>query len=66
NSDLHLPLEVPTLVVAGKDAGIRTNQHIKAAAKTPLSNLQLALLERMGCRVDSFGDSTGALRILSI
>ena len=66
NSDLHLPLEVPALVVAGKDTGVKTNQHVKAAPKTPLSNLQLALLDRMGCRVDAFGDSTGKLNVLGI
>ncbi len=66
NSDLHLPLEVPTLVVAGKDTGIRTDQHVRAAAKTPLANLQLALLDRMGCRVDAFGDSTGRLDVLAV
>jgi hypothetical protein len=66
NSDLHLPLEVPSMVIAGKHTGIRTNQHIKAVKGTPLTNLQLALLERMGCRVEKFGDSVGKLNILAI
>jgi len=66
NSDLHLPLEVPSLVIAGKATGIKTNQHIKVPKGTPLSNLQLALLDRVGCQVDSFGDSTGRLNVLGV
>lgn len=66
NSDLHLPLEVPSLVIAGKDTGIKTNQHIKVSKGTPLSNLQLALLDRVGCKIDSFGDSTGRLNVVGI
>ncbi len=50
--------------VAGKDTGIKTGRHMRMPRGTPLTNLQLALLQRMGCPVESFGDSRGALNIL--
>ena len=53
------------VIVGGKDTGIKTGRHIRVPRGTPLTNLQLALLERMGCNVDSFGDSNGVLNILA-
>jgi len=47
---------------AGKGGGsIRTGRHIKLEKETPLNNLYLSLLDRMGASVDQFGDSTGRL-----
>ena len=66
NSDQHVPRAVPTLVVAGKDTGIQTGRHTRYPEGTPLTNLQLTLLERMDCRMENFGDSTGTLNLLSI
>jgi len=66
NSDQHLPREVPTLVVAGKNTDIKTQKHLVLPKGTPLTNLQLTLLERMNCQMESYGDSTGTLNLLSI
>ena len=53
--------ELPILV-AGKGAGtLKTGQHLRFAKDTPLANLHLSLLERMGVSLPSFGDSTGKL-----
>ncbi|MBJ7346195.1 MAG: DUF1552 domain-containing protein [Gemmataceae bacterium] len=53
--------ELPILV-AGKGAGtLKTGQHLRFAKDTPLANLHLSLLERMGVNLPSFGDSTGKL-----
>jgi hypothetical protein len=61
DSNLHLPENVPTLVVGGKAHGIKGGNHIKVAKGTPLTNLQLTLLHRMGVDAESFGDSTGEI-----
>ena len=61
NSDLHLPVDVPTLVVTGPEFGIRGDRHIKCEGVMPLANLQLTMLRRMGVDVESFGDSTREL-----
>lgn len=53
------------IVIAGKGGGtIETGRHVAYPIETPLCNLYVSLLERMGVHVDEFGDSTGALRHL--
>ena len=57
----HTHADLPILL-AGKGGGtIRTGQHIRLAKETPLANLWLALLERMGVSAEAIGDSTGPL-----
>jgi hypothetical protein len=49
------------ILLAGRGGGsIATGRHIKYR-KTPLNNLYLTMLERMGAPTDSLGDSTGRL-----
>ncbi len=63
NSNLHLPYDVPTIVFGGSTFGIKAGRHVRHPKGTPLTNLQLALLDRMGLSEDRFGDSTGRLEI---
>lgn len=65
NSNLHLPYDVPTVVVGGPLFGMKTGRHVRFPKGTPLTNLQLTMLDRMNVRVDKFGDSTGRLNLLS-
>jgi hypothetical protein len=65
DSNMHTPENVPTLVVAGKGYGIRGNRYLKYPEGTPLANLQLTLLDKIGLRTDHFGDSTGELSALT-
>ena len=65
DSNLHLHKNVPTLLVAGKDYGIAGNRFLQYAEGTPLANLQLNVLERLGLPVEKFGDSNGRLSRLS-
>jgi hypothetical protein len=64
---MHIPKNVPTLLVAGKAFGISGNRSIQYRPDdgTPLANLQLSLLERFGLAVEKFGDSNGELKQLS-
>ena len=53
--------DLPVLL-AGKGGGsLKPGRHVKYPTDTPLTNLYVAMLDRMGAHVDSFGDSTGAL-----
>jgi hypothetical protein len=45
------------ILLAGKSGG----QHIIYPAETPMNNLHVALLDRMGVHIDSLGDSNGEL-----
>ncbi len=50
------------IVLAGRGGGtLQTGKHVKYPRNTPLANLYVSLLERMGVEVDSFGDSEGRL-----
>jgi len=54
------------LILAGRGKGkLRTGRRLRAPEKTPLCNLHLALLHRMGIEEKSFGDSSGLLEDLS-
>jgi hypothetical protein len=56
----HLHGNLP-LILAGRGGGtLHPGRHVKFPDPTPLSNLFLALLDRMGVKADRFGDSTGA------
>jgi hypothetical protein len=50
------------ILLAGRGAGtIKPGQHIKYETGTPLNNLYLSLLDRMGVKCDALGDGTGRL-----
>ncbi len=58
----HRHNDLPVVLVGGpKDLG--HGRHLKAKKRTPLGNLYLSLLHRMGVEADSFGDSTGTLLV---
>ena len=59
NPSLHDHENLPILVAGGAACGMRGGQHIKYKNQTPLANLHLTLLDRVGVHLDSFGDSTG-------
>lgn len=51
------------IMLAGRGGGtILTGRHIRYDYETPMSNLLLSMLHRVGAPADSFGDSTGVLR----
>lgn len=55
----HNHLDLP-VVLAGRGGGtITPGRHIRAPRNTPMSNLFLSMLDRMGVEVERFGDSTG-------
>ena len=60
---MHLPKNVPSLIVSGRRLGIAGNRFLQYPpdAGTPLANLQLTVLEKLGLPVEKFGDSNGLL-----
>jgi hypothetical protein len=50
------------ILLAGKGGNtLKTGRHLRYADNTPLMNLYLCMLDRVGIHVDSFGDSKGRL-----
>lgn len=63
-STLHSLHNCPTLI-AGGGAGIKQGRHLVMRDKeTPLCNLWLSLLQGVGVRAESHGDSTGVIEEL--
>ena len=61
DSNLHNHYPLPTSLIGGACGKLKGNQHLKYAAKTPLANLHLTLMERVGIEVDAVGDSNARL-----
>jgi hypothetical protein len=61
DGDLHSPHNLP-VVLAGNGCGtLKGGRFIKAKMETPMMNLGLSLLDRVGIELPSIGDSTGRL-----
>jgi hypothetical protein len=55
----HDPRNIP-LLLAGRGSGhLKGGRHIRYPKETPLANLHLTLLDKLGVHVDRIGDSTG-------
>jgi hypothetical protein len=66
DSNTHFHDDLPIAVVGGKATGIRGGRYVRYKQGTPLANLHVTLLERLGVRVEKFGDSNGKLENLSV
>lgn len=52
------------LLLAGKAGGtIKQGRHVRFAKETPINNLWVAMLQRMGVKTASLGDSNGVLAL---
>ena len=59
NPNVHDHVNLPVLVAGGAAGNLKGGRHIKYAEPTPLANLHLTLLEKVGVRMEKFADSQG-------
>jgi hypothetical protein len=59
NPNVHDHTNLPILVAGGAAGNMRGGRHIRFEQATPLANLHLTLLNKVGVRLDSFADSRG-------
>jgi hypothetical protein len=59
NPNVHDHVNLPIIVAGGAAGNMRGGRHIQYKEATPLANLHLTLLNKVGVRVDSFADSDG-------
>jgi hypothetical protein len=61
DGNAHSHDDLPILL-AGKGKGtIKTGRHLRYPKETPLTNLYVSMLDRLGINIRGFGDSTGRL-----
>lgn len=65
NSDRHTHGPLPTLLLGGKGMGIKGGRHLVYPEHTPMTNLQLTLLNKLGIPAEKLGDSNGQFKELS-
>ncbi len=62
NSDLHNNYPEPNILVGGGNGKMKLGgQHLALPERTPIANLHLTLLQKVGVERDKFGDSTGTI-----
>jgi hypothetical protein len=62
NSDLHNNYPEPNILVGGGNGKMKLGgQHLVLAERTPIANLHLTILQKVGVERDKFGDSTGTI-----
>jgi hypothetical protein len=54
---------LPIVLAGGASGRLSGGRHVRHAPHTPMSNLLLTMLDKLGAHVDAIGDSTGLLNI---
>jgi hypothetical protein len=65
DGDLHTHFDLATLLVGGGAGQIKGGRHLRYPQETPLTNLHVTVLNKMGIPVERLGDSTGRFQELS-
>jgi hypothetical protein len=60
----HDHVNLPTIIAGSGGGSITPGRHLHVG-ETPMTNLYLSMLDRMGVKADRFGDSTGKLSVLT-
>src|SRR4051794_20030270 len=61
NPNVHDHTNLPVIVAGGAAGGMKGGRHVRFDKVTPLANLHLTLLDKVGVRLDKFADSDGKL-----
>lgn len=61
NPNVHDHVNLPIIVAGGAAGNMHGGRHLRYTEPTPLANLHLTLLDKVGVRLDSFADSSGKM-----
>ena len=65
DGNLHFHLDLPILLAGGSAGHLKGGRHLRYPSETPLANLHVSVLDKLGLPMEQFGDSTGPLGYLS-
>lgn len=63
DSNVHNHKRVPVVLVGHANGALKGNLHLRTKDGTPMANVLLTMLHKLGVGVESFGDSTGEVAI---
>lgn len=55
----HMQVDLPIMLAGGGNMGVQGDRHIQLPKDTPITNLYLQMLGKVGIEMEEFGDSTG-------
>jgi len=62
NSDMHNNYPVPNILVGGGAGTMKLGgQHVDLPERTPIANLHLTMLDKLGIEVDQWANATGII-----
>ena len=64
NSNAHDHFPLPNIVVGGAAGQMKGGRHLKYADHTPMTNLLVTMLDKVGVKQEKLGDSSGTLENL--
>ena len=65
NSNAHAAIDLPIMLVGGA-GGLAGGRHLTYSRETPMANLLVAIMDKLGVPMDQVGRSTGKLDALSL
>jgi Protein of unknown function (DUF1552) len=63
NPNEHSHINLPLVLLGGAGGRVRGGRHLRYPIDTPMANLLVAMLDRVGVSVERLGDSTGKLDV---
>ncbi|HEY1496211.1 MAG TPA: DUF1552 domain-containing protein [Candidatus Solibacter sp.] len=63
DGNVHNHKRVPMFLAGHANGKLKGNLHVRCADGTPMANVYLTMLRKLGVNVQSFGDSTGEVEI---
>ena len=63
NPNEHSHIDLPVVLVGGGAGQLRGGRHLRYPVDTPMANLLLALLDKVGVPIEKLGDSTRKLEL---
>ena len=63
DSNVHNHKRVPIVLLGHANGALKGNLHVRCKDGTPMANVLLTMLHKLGVNVETFGDSTGEIAI---
>ncbi len=63
DGNVHNHKRVPVFLAGHANGTIKGNLHVRCADSTPMANILLTMMQKLGIKAEKFGDSTGVIAI---